>query len=415
MRVVYLNPAGAVGGAERSLLDFLASLRAADASIEMDLIAGSDGPLVREAARLGARAEVLPIPRRLAELGDSMLRLEGRARWRSVASLLGRLAAAGLRLPAFAARLRARLTELSPTLIHSNGLKTHILAALAGPAGVPVLWHVHDFPGSRPLASRALRLLSGAAAVAVANSNAVARDLSALAPALPVETIYYGIDVGHFSPGPTDRGRLDELSGLPRGGPGLVRVGLVATYARWKGHGVFLEAAALVRGRSGASVRFYIVGGPIYATRGSQHTEAELRAVAARLGIANEVGFVPFQSDTASVYRALDVVVHASTEPEPFGRTIVEGMACGRAVIAARAGGAAELFAPGTDALGVPPGDPAALARAIRTLVEDPGLRASLGTNGRRSAVERFSRARLGPELRAAYRRMVPSAADSRG
>ena len=49
--------------------------------------------------------------------------------------------------------------------------------------------------------------------------------------------------------------------------------------------------------------------------------------------------------------RALDIVVHASTEPEPFGLTIAEGMASGRAVIVSAAGGAAEIVQDGVDAL----------------------------------------------------------------
>ncbi len=76
---------------------------------------------------------------------------------------------------------------------------------------------------------------------------------------------------------------------------------------------------------------------------------------------------------------ALDVVVHASTRPEPFGRVIVEGMACGRAVVAVRDGGSAELFEDGVEALGVPPDDPDALAAAIDRLVADADLRRSPG------------------------------------
>ncbi len=126
--------------------------------------------------------------------------------------------------------------------------------------------------------------------------------------------------------------------------------------------------------------------------------------MAASLGLAGRVGFVPFQTETADVYRGLDVVVHASTQPEPFGRTIAEAMACARPVIVARAGGAAELFNEGEDALGVPPGDPEALAGAIRRLVDDADLRQRIGQNARRTAVARFDRARLGPEVVEAYR-----------
>jgi glycosyltransferase involved in cell wall biosynthesis len=98
------------------------------------------------------------------------------------------------------------------------------------------------------------------------------------------------------------------------------------------------------------ALRYFIVGGPIYQTQGSQYAAWELGGVAPRL--ADRVGFIPFQSDTASVYCALDVVAHASTKPEPFGRTIAEAMACGRAVIAMEAGGTAELFVHKIDAFG---------------------------------------------------------------
>src|SRR4051812_6736193 len=73
-------------------------------------------------------------------------------------------------------------------------------------------------------------------------------------------------------------------------------------------------------------------------------------------------GFVPFQARVEAVYRALDVVVHASTRPEPFGLTIAEAMACGRPLVAARAGGAAELFEDEVEALGLPEVSAGALA-----------------------------------------------------
>jgi glycosyltransferase involved in cell wall biosynthesis len=201
-----------------------------------------------------------------------------------------------------------------------------------------------------------------------------------------------------------EAGRLDELAGLPPAAPGTVRVGLVATYARWKGQDVFLEAAARARAaRTGPPLRFYLVGGPVYQTRGSQFTAGELRRLAARRGLAGDVGFVGFQPDPADVFRALDVVVHASTQPEPFGLTIVEGMACGRAVVAVGAGGAAELFRHGHDALGVPPGDAAALAGALRTLAEDAGLRRRLGAFARETATARFDSSNLGERLLRVY------------
>ncbi len=99
----------------------------------------------------------------------------------------------------------------------------------------------------------------------------------------------------------------------------------------------------------------------------------------------------------------LDVAVHASTRPEPFGLAIAEAMGCGRPVVVASAGGAAELFTPGHDGLGHAPGDAAGLAGAIARLAADPGQRARLGANARRTAVERFSQERSGREVAAVY------------
>jgi glycosyltransferase involved in cell wall biosynthesis len=301
--------------------------------------------------------------------------------------------------------LAKTLSRLKPDLIHSNGIKFHLLAGLAAPRRVPLVWHIHDFISLRPFLTMALRITSIRARGAFAVSRAVQQDAQAIFPRFPVELIYNGIDTDEFSPGLVPGVRLDHLAGLPEARSETVRIGLVATYARWKGHEVFLKAAAqLLRVSQRPPVRFYLVGGPIYQTSGSQFSTDELRTIAAGLNIGADIGFIPFQHKPAEVYRALNIVVHASTQPEPFGRTIVEGMACAKPVIAAQSGGAAELFTHNYDAMGVPPNDPAALATAICGLTINPDRRRTLGNNARQTAVEQFSRHRLGPQIHALYR-----------
>ncbi len=178
----------------------------------------------------------------------------------------------------------------------------------------------------------------------------------------------------------------------------------MATYANWKGQDVFLDALGrLAATGSMPPVRGYVVGGPIYATAGSQFTRDELEQRAAANGLGGRVGFVPFQAGTADVYRMLDVAVHASVRPEPFGLTIAEAMACGKPVVVSAAGGAAELFTPDYDGLGHAPGDATGLAAAIARLAADPALRARLGANARKTAVEQFSQERYGREIAAVY------------
>src|SRR5439155_13931934 len=94
---------------------------------------------------------------------------------------------------------------------------------------------------------------------------------------------------------------------------------------------------------------------------------------------------------------------------------IVEGMACGRAVIASKAGGAAELIHTNgqallknieteIDALSHEPGNAEVLAERITQLARDPQLRARLGAAGRASVEQRFNRARLAGEIVPIYR-----------
>jgi glycosyltransferase involved in cell wall biosynthesis len=177
-----------------------------------------------------------------------------------------------------------------------------------------------------------------------------------------------------------------------------VRVGLVATFAFWKGHEVFLAAAARVLAQNpGVPIRFYIIGGALYATPGSQHSLEDLRGHAARLGL--EVGFTGFVEKPAAAMRALDIVVHASTQPEPFGLVIIQAMACGRALIASEAGGARELVDPGVDGLFHQPGDEASLAAAMVELAEDAALRERLGSAGRLKALALFNRSTMAERI----------------
>lgn len=397
-RIAFLNPVGGLGGAEQSLLRLLRVVRKHSPETNCRLLIGSDGPLMDEARALGVDAERLPMPRPIARLGDSGLRgrgVTGKLR------LLATVPAAGFATLRTVRWMRNWLAKHPPDLIHSNGMKTHLLSALARPSGTPLIWHIRDFPGERPLMRHALRRLSRRATLAIANSNAVADDARRVFPRLPVSTLYNMVDTERFAPGPADPCLLDQLAALP---PTLniMRIGLVATYANWKGHDVLLRAAAKLP--SHVPFRVYLVGDPIYSTPGSQFRREDLAALAMQLGIAPRVGFIPFQRDTAAIYRCLDVVVHASTRPEPFGLTIVEAMACGRAVIVARAGGAAELFTDGVDALGHEPGNADDLAAALLRL-HDSAERDRLGNAARKSALERFGEERFARELLEIYSR----------
>jgi glycosyltransferase involved in cell wall biosynthesis len=403
VKVLYLSPTGALGGAERVLLSVLRGVRQARSDAQLRLLSFTNGPLLDEAGALGVESALLPLPASLQALGDSQLNA-AESRASAALSLLAQALAAGTDAWQFVNSLRRAVHRFAPDLIHSNGIKTHCLVALADRANALVIWHVHDFLSARPMARRLLRMASRRMAAAIAISPAVSADLEALGIARRTRVIANAVDVEKFTDVPGDGALLDTLAGLPAAPAGCLRVGLVATYARWKGHDVFLEAAAKLHERLRASpVRFYVVGGPIYQTRGSQWTRSELRDLARALGIADCVGFIDFQANVAPLYQALDVVVHASTAPEPFGLTIIEAMACGRPVVASLAGGVTDIIRNGHDALGTSPGDVAALASVLQALLDDARLRERLGAAARQTACQRFAQDRIGPQVLGLY------------
>lgn len=400
MKIVYLSPSAQPGGVENVLLDLLACVRAAEPAWTLCLVVPSEGPVAESARSLGIAVTVLPFPGALARFGDAAA---GGPAGRSLswAGLARRAFASAPAALLYARRLRRVLRESAPDLVHANGFKMLALGALAGRRGVPLVWHLHDYVSSRPLAARALRRLARGCEMAVANSRSVADDARvALRGRVEVRHVYNAVDLRRFAP-EGERADLDALAGLSAAEAGTVRVGLVAALARWKGHETFLRALALLP--ASARVRGYVVGDALYRTEGSQFTLAELRRMAADLGLAERVGFTGFVADAATAMRALDVVVHASTEPEPFGLVIAEALACGRAVVASEAGGATEVFTPGVDALAHTPGDAGELAARIGQLACDANLRERLGQRARRTAERRFDRARLADEWTKIY------------
>jgi glycosyltransferase involved in cell wall biosynthesis len=290
---------------------------------------------------------------------------------------------------------------MKPTVVHTNGMKMHLLATLFRIDRVPVIWHMRDYIGQRKLMAPSLRVLSRRADAVIAISRSVAADANHVLGRRDAVVVYNAVDVGTFNP---EGERLDIDVAANRSAANVsLRVGLVATYARWKGHELFLDAIAYARAEL-PTARFYIVGGPAYGTRGSQYSRAELEAAVEQRGLASAVAFVSFQDQPQAAYRALDVAVHASTRPEPFGRTIAEAMACGRPVVAAREGGASEIVTDGVNGLAVAPRDAHALAAAIVKLARAPELRAQLGLAARRRAEQAFSHSRLGREVLDVYR-----------
>jgi glycosyltransferase involved in cell wall biosynthesis len=400
MRIAFVSVSDRMGGSEVVLLELLRGLRRRRPSWDLHLLAPGDGPLSQGARASGAAVSVVEMPAALASFGEAGA-AAGAAR---LPLQIVRLAA---HLPAYEREVSATLSRIAPDVVHTNGLKAHVVAARGRLAGTSLVWHMHEYISRRPLTRLVLRHYARGCAAVVANSESVAADVRAvIGGAAPVSTIHNAVDLDRFSPdGP--RADLDRMAGLPPAGAGVVRVGLVATFARWKGHPLFLRALSAIPGD--VPLRGYVVGGPMYDTTGSQYSVDELKSLARDLGVNGRVGFTGFTDAPADALRALDVVVHASTEPEPFGMVIAEAMACGRAVVTSGTGGAAELARDGVEVVTHRMGDASDLARRLTTLVGDAGLRERLGRAAHATALQRFDPCRLIDEFVTVYESRMPA------
>lgn len=362
--VLVLDHAGVLGGAELSMLDVIAGL---EGHVAVRLF--TDGPFRAVLERRGVDVRVLPM------------------------GALGTIRK-GSRLPSpramFATWRLARLVASEGrawNVLYANSQKAFVVAALAGfRCGRPVVWHLRDILGAPhfgALNTRAVVLLAnrGAARV-IANSHATADAFVAHGGVrAKVRVVHNGIDAAPFDAVSDAEARAlrERLS------PGAGQV--MAVFGRmhpWKGQQTAIAAMSALP----VDCHLWVVGAPLF---GEQAFEQELRTMVSERGLSSRVHFLGFRDDIAALMCACDVIVHASTLPEPFGRVIVEGMLAGRPVIATAAGGVGEIVTDGQTGVLVPPGDAAAIARAVQALRDDPSRAAALAAAGAAHARAAFS------------------------
>jgi len=369
MRVVYVSPHATRGGAERVTMDLIALHTQ---GIEPVAIFLRGGPLVDEARHLGVQTQVLAVPRMRNVLAAERAK-RTLAQW---------------------------LVALNADLVHGVMAWGHGYAgAAASIAGVPAVWFQHDVPNwHRPL--NYLAALTPARRI-LANSALTADGQRRFNPRrIKIDVVHPGTRIP-AEPREWRRERGREALGV---GDDAYLVGIVARLARGKGHPTLLRAArSLCAAR--ADARVVVAGGELFGL--DQGYQAELKKLAASLGIAERVSFVGQIDDPCDVISALDVAVHIPDGPESYGLAVVEAMAAGTAVVAADAGAVREIAEPGVTALLVPPGDHEALATALLALHDDPDARERMARAGAEAAQTRFDAREMTRRVEAIYRDAV--------
>jgi glycosyltransferase involved in cell wall biosynthesis len=395
MRVSCISISDQLGGSEVALVRMVTALEQHHPEWQFQVVLPGNGPLRERLSQTRAICSVVPMPAALSRLGEWAAVQDG---WRAGSQVaLGiRLCGTAAALPRYESHLTRAISEFRPDVVHTNGLKAHVLGARLCMPNAALVWHLHEYISRRRLTRWLLRRYASRCSAIVANSASVAGDVTgSVDPRCAVHVVPNAVDLDAFCPtgGSVD---LDRLAGLPSVSGNVTRVGLVAAYGRWKGHEVFLDA--LLQLASRLPIRGYIIGSPIYDTSNSQLTRGDLETMIGSRGLEGCVGLTGFV-EPAPAMRALDVVVHASTEPEPFGLVIAEAMACGKAVVTTGYGGAAELISDGHDALVAAAGQSSALADAIERLAHDSAFRSAIGDRARETACVRFAPAAVASQL----------------
>ncbi|HET7217824.1 MAG TPA: glycosyltransferase family 4 protein [Vicinamibacterales bacterium] len=167
-------------------------------------------------------------------------------------------------------------------------------------------------------------------------------------------------------------------------------VGMVGNIKAWKGQHTVVHAMDRIR-RECPDVRCVFVGDTAPA---DQPYDREVRALVAALELEEHIIFAGFQRNVTDFLNMFDVVIHASVAPEPFGRVILEAMACRKAVVGARAGAIPEIVDEGKTGLTFPPADADCLADAVIALMRDRRRAEAMGQEGYCRLVRHFHIAR---------------------
>jgi glycosyltransferase involved in cell wall biosynthesis len=368
MKTVFLDQSGQLGGAELLLLDLIPQME-----VEPRVVLLEDGPFRVALEARGIPAQVVNLKEHLptevtkrAGLFTLLRSLPGL--WSAISQITGTLRGADM--------------------IYANTPKAWIMGAVAARrTGVPLICHLHDIisAGHFSAVNRFLlvRAANGAAQAVIANSGAAAR---AFVEAGGNERLVKVIPNG-FNPDAFDNHGAIRPSALRK----EFRIGnapLVAMAGRltpWKGQHIFIRAIAELFGVHGV-----IVGDALFTAEDRAYAQS-LPALAKSLGCADRIHFLGFRDAVMPVLREADVVAHCSVQPEPFGRVIVEAMFCGRPVVVAGEGGAAEIVKHGVTGLHHLPGDAVSLAFRLRGLLDHPDTALALARAGEHAAKERYS------------------------
>ena len=218
-------------------------------------------------------------------------------------------------------------------------------------------------------------------------SNYVTNQLNAKGiPCENVVTIHDGIDVDSI---PATNKSIEDMFKELKLSTDTYLIGVIGNIRRWKGQHVAIESLKYIVKKKRNIMCLFV--GKISTSEYDTEYYNYLKDLVKRYDLQNNVYFAGYRKDVLNILPNLDVLVHTSIIPEPFGRVILEGMIFGKPVIATNHGGPMESIEDGVSGFLTPPENPKILADKILFLMENKDIAKKVGENARKHVEEKFS------------------------
>lgn len=215
-----------------------------------------------------------------------------------------------------------------------------------------------------------------------------------------ITIIYDPVDVAVFERIASKRESVRSVWGLEEGDIG---VGIFGRVVPWKGQLEFVYAL-LQTIRTENRIKAFIVGDK---SDGPAEYFDRVKGIINSSEYGDHFILTGYQEDVEAYYSAMDIIVHASVEPEPFGMVITEAMAAKKPVVAADEGGPREVIDPGVDGIVITPRDIEGMAAAILELANNPVKRQAMGINGYNKVKERFNIQNIASQVECLYQKLL--------
>jgi glycosyltransferase involved in cell wall biosynthesis len=373
MNILFLHSSSDLYGASKILLAVNESCT--KKGHECTVVLSEDGPLATKLESLGAKIVILNL---------GILRRQ----YLNPAGMLNRLVA---NYKAYRSLIALCKTQ-NINLIYSN--TTGVIAGVfvAAKLGIRHIWHIHEIIEKPYLLFRILsRLINTKNNQSIAVSEAVKTHWSKFVAPSKIDVLYNGVDYWLFENTISDVRQSLNIS------PNTILIGMMGRVHFWKGQDYFVNIAGEII-KTHKNVHFLMVGD---AFAGYEYLHYNINKLIDANKLTGHITQLPYRSDIANIYGAMDVFILPSLLPDPAPLVVTEAMAAGLPVVATRQGGAVEMIENNVSGLLIPINNAPAAAAIIEPLLMNETYRKDMGAQAKKRMQEKFSRTQFNEQIMA--------------